>query len=61
DAVYNPAQTELLARAAGQGLKTAGGMPMLVWQAAQAHRHWYGGEFRPEDIADLIREAAELV
>ena len=48
DAVYNPAQTQLL-RLAG------------VYQAVAAHEIWYGTRFRPEDIAALCQDAgAEL-
>ncbi len=54
DAIYNPRQTLLLQKAAANGAKTAGGMAMLVWQAAIAHKHWFGTEFDPADIAQLI-------
>ena len=54
DVIYNPRQTALLQKAAANGAKTAGGMAMLVWQAAIAHRHWFGAEFDPADIAALI-------
>ena len=54
DVIYNPRQTALLQKAAANGAKTAGGMAMLVWQAAIAHRHWFGTEFDPADIARLI-------
>ena len=59
DCVYNPSETLLLARARAYGKKTAGGMAMLVWQAAAAHEIWYGASFRPEDMAQLTQEAAE--
>ncbi len=36
DAIYHPAETELLARAKGRGLKTLNGLPMLVNQAVLA-------------------------
>lgn len=54
DAIYNPRQTLLLQKASANGAKTAGGMAMLVWQAAIAHKHWFGTEFDPADIAQLI-------
>ena len=54
DVIYNPRQTVLLQKAAANGAKTAGGMAMLVWQAAIAHRHWFGTEFDPADIVALI-------
>lgn len=54
DVIYNPRETVLLQKAAASGAKTAGGMAMLVWQAAIAHRHWFGAEFDPADMAQLI-------
>ncbi len=61
DAIYNPRQTQLLQRAAANGAKTAGGMAMLVWQAAIAHKHWFGTTFDAADIAALIDDCyAEL-
>ncbi len=54
DAIYNPRATQLLQKAAQNGAKTAGGMAMLVWQAAISHAHWYGATFKNEDIADII-------
>ncbi len=54
DAIYNPRQTLLLQKAAAAGAKTAGGMAMLVWQAAISHTHWYGASFDPADIAAII-------
>ncbi len=56
DAIYNPRQTRLLQKAATNGAKTAGGMAMLVWQAAIAHKHWFGTTFDRADIARLIDE-----
>lgn len=56
DAIYNPAQTKLMRAARQSGCQVIGGMSMLVWQAAQAHWHWYGARFSEEDIAALIRE-----
>ena len=57
DAVYNPVTTEFLRIAGELGLKTVGGMGMLVGQAAEAHRIWYGAAFCPEDIARITGEA----
>lgn len=57
DAIYNPRETALLRRAAQYGAKTAGGMPMLVYQAVRAHEIWYGADFAREDIRALIQDA----
>ncbi len=59
DAVYNPAQTELLKCAAANGARTLGGMPMLVWQAVAAHEIWHGTKFDTDDIVQLIDDASE--
>lgn len=42
DAVYEPLETELLKRAGELGLKTAGGLWMLVYQGALAFGNWTG-------------------
>lgn len=59
DAVYNPAQTRLLAYAAQNGVKAVGGMAMLVGQAAAAHAVWNGASYRPAQLEALCREAAQ--
>ncbi len=57
DAVFNPEETELLRLAKQAGCKAIGGMEMLVYQAAESHRFWYGAEFAPEDLTALCRDA----
>ncbi len=42
DIVYNPAVTRLMLEAQKAGLKTLGGLPMLVWQGALAFELWTG-------------------
>lgn len=59
DAVYNPRHTRLLQMAEAAGARTVGGMPMLVWQAAAAHRLWYGQEFAPADIRALVEDSQQ--
>ena len=59
DAVYNPAQTELLRLAENAGATVIGGMEMLVYQAVAAHELWFGATFRQEDLALLCRDAQE--
>lgn len=59
DAVFNPAETELLKLAKKQGIKALGGMGMLVCQAAYSHKIWYDTEFRDSDLHALIRDAQE--
>ena len=57
DAVYNPGKTKFLTLAASCGLKTVGGMGMLVCQAVAAHELWYGASFKDSDIEQLICDA----
>lgn len=59
DAVYNPDKTLLLQYAEQNGVKSIGGMAMLVGQAAAAHQIWSGAEYRPEDLAALSRDAVK--
>lgn len=40
DAIYHPAETELLAQAKGRGLRVMNGLPMLVNQAVLALEHF---------------------
>ncbi len=57
DAVYNPENTKLIITAQRLGLKTVGGMAMLVWQAVKAHEFWYGAKFNTHDIENIITAA----
>ena len=57
DAIYNPRETELLRLAKECGVKTIGGMGMLVCQAAYSHHIWFGTEFHNEDLLQLIEDA----
>lgn len=56
DAVYNPGQTRLLSLGKAAGKTCVGGMAMLVYQAAAAHRLWYGGGFSAQELAGVIGE-----
>jgi len=58
DLIYNPARTMLMQLAEEAGVRTAGGMPMLVAQAAAAHRIWFGTEFSDDDISKVIIHAS---
>lgn len=61
DCVYNPEMTLLLQTAKEHGCKYAGGMAMLVLQAAAAQTIWYGAEFKKQDLLAVIqRTQAEL-
>lgn len=55
DLVYNPPETQLLARARNAGAKTIGGLGMLVHQGALAFEIWTG----QTPPVDVMREAAE--
>jgi len=51
DIVYAPLETGLLREARDRGLKTVGGLGMLLHQAAPAFERWFG--MRPEVTSDL--------
>ena len=57
DAVYNPEKTLLIKVAEALGIKTVGGMAMLVWQAVKAHEFWYGADFDTTDIEEIIADS----
>jgi len=44
DIIYNPPITRLLQDAQAAGLRTLGGLPMLVWQGALAFELWTGAK-----------------
>jgi shikimate dehydrogenase len=51
DIVYVPLETPLLAAAADRGLRTAGGLGMLLYQAVPGFERWFGR--RPEVTPEL--------
>lgn len=61
DLVYNPHETKLLKAAKECGIPCAGGMAMLVYQAAMAHYIWYGGKFSDEFLRGLIERTEHEV
>ncbi len=60
DTVYRPFQTLLLQAAADRGLRTVGGLGMLVYQGALAWEEWFGRR-GPVDLmsAAAVRALAE--
>jgi shikimate dehydrogenase len=56
DIVYNPKQTALLRTAGEFGLKTAGGMDMLVAQAVRSQEIWRGISIDPAVIDKIAEE-----
>jgi shikimate dehydrogenase len=54
DAVYNPLETGLLARARARGLKTVDGLWMLLHQAVPSFAAFYGVQ---PDVTPALREA----
>lgn len=58
DLIYNPEETEFLRLARKNGIKSDGGMSMLVLQAAKAHEIWYGAKFDDRQIDRIIKDAS---
>ncbi len=52
DIIYNPAETKLLKMARQKGCQTVNGLPMLLYQGAEAFRLWTGKELPVE----IVRE-----
>lgn len=59
DAVYNPMDTQLVKTARECGCKALGGLSMLVWQAAAAHKVWDGSEYTADEITALCEETKQ--
>ena len=59
DIVYAPLETALLRQAAARGLRTSGGLGMLLYQAAPGFARWFGRE--PQVTPDMrARVAADI-
>lgn len=56
EVIYNPNKTKLMQLAEANGIKTIGGMAMLVWQAVVAHEIWSGAKYNDNDIEQLIND-----
>ncbi|MBI2166534.1 MAG: shikimate dehydrogenase [Chloroflexi bacterium] len=57
DIVYNPPETPLLREAKKAGARTLGGLPMLVYQGAEAFRLWTGRQAPLEVMFEAARKA----
>lgn len=55
DAIYHPAETELLKQAGARGLNTCNGLPMLVHQAIFALEHFLDRPLDHQRMADVIK------
>ena len=57
DLIYNPEETVLLKQAKEAGSQTLGGLPMLVFQGAEAFELWFGREAPVEAMFRAAQEA----
>ena len=57
DLIYNPEETALLKLARQAGARTLGGLPMLVYQGAEAFELWFGRRAPVEAMFWAAREA----
>ena len=56
DVIYNPAETLLIRNARAEGIKAAGGLTMLVAQAAKASELFTGKSIAAETIDEIDRQ-----
>ena len=56
DTIYNPLDTFLVKQARLNGLKSVGGLWMLILQAVGSHKIWTGSEFSNKDIEVIYDE-----
>ncbi|PYT00777.1 MAG: shikimate dehydrogenase [Acidobacteria bacterium] len=56
DLVYNPSETRLISEAKKAGVKTLGGIEMLIAQGAKQFEIWTGGEAPVEEMKSAIEE-----
>ena len=61
DAIYNPRETAFIQTAKARGAKVAGGMAMLVKQAAAAQEIWYGAAFDDAVVDQLVEQAYDAM
>ncbi len=59
DLIYNPEETTLLKQAKEVGARTLGGLPMLVFQGAEAFELWFGRRAPVEAMFRAARQAME--
>ena len=57
--MYNPLETPLLREARKAGARTLGGLPMLVYQGAEAFQLWTGREAPLQVMFGAARQALE--
>lgn len=60
DLVYNPQETPLLREAKRAGARTLGGLPMLIYQGAEAFQLWTGKEAPLTVMFQAARRALEV-
>jgi shikimate dehydrogenase len=59
DAIYNPSPTKLIAEGDKRGVKTLGGLPMLVHQAAMSQMIWNGSQISDNIVRAIISECKQ--
>lgn len=59
DAIYHPAETELLAQAGQRGLSVCNGLPMLIHQAIFALEHFLDRPLDHTRMAEVVQRALE--
>lgn len=61
DCIYNPTETLLMQNAAEMGLNVLGGLPMLVYQAAEAQEIWNSTCFEKSMLDQIILDTTNTL
>ena len=61
NSIFNPFETEFLRIARKKGLKTIGGLYMLVGQAIKAEEIWLGKEISEEDEMIIYKKLKDIM
>lgn len=61
DSIFNPDETEFLRIAKEKGLKTIGGLYMLVGQAIKAEEIWLGKEISEEQEMIIYKKLKDIM
>ncbi len=56
DLIYNPEKTDFILQATQLGLKTLGGLDMLIWQAIATWEIWFGPVSSKTELSNALKQ-----